>query len=118
MASDFLDFCPLAPSQFERIGWRSMPPCNGGSAKRPKDPPAQPAPVRADSAEGEQANITASRRQGLRKTINPANPLAPATALGSMGKLGAGGEGVMTNTYTPPAGSMVPKMTFQGGRRA
>ena len=72
----------------------------GGSAKRPKAPPPAPAPVRADSAEGEQAQIDASRRQGLRKTISPDNPLAPAPALGSLGKLGAGGEGVMVNTQT------------------
>lgn len=81
----------------------------GGSAKKPPKPAASPAPVRADSAAGEQAAITAGRREGLRKTINPDNPLAPKSALGSIGALGMGGEGVMLNTYTPPAGSMVPK---------
>lgn len=88
----------------------------GGSAKKPKAPPPAPAPVRADSAAGEQAAITAGRREGLRKTINPDNPLAPASSLGSIGKLGMGGEGVMTNTWTPPASSMKPKINFQGGR--
>jgi len=39
---------------------------------------------------------------GLRKTIDPDNPLAPKTALGTMGALGMGGEGVMVNTFTPP----------------
>lgn len=39
---------------------------------------------------------------GLRKTIDPDNPLAPKTALGAMGALGMGGEGVMVNTFTPP----------------
>ena len=73
----------------------------GGSAKKPSKPAPAPAPVRADSAEGEQAAITAGRRQGLRKTINPANPLAPATSLGSMGQLGMGGEGVMVNDVKP-----------------
>jgi len=81
----------------------------GGSAKKPKPPPPAPAPVRADSAAGEQAAITAGRREGLRKTINPDNPLAPASALGSVGKLGMGGEGVMLNTWTPPAAGMKPK---------
>jgi hypothetical protein len=71
----------------------------GGSAKRPKDPPPAPAPVRADSAEGEQAQVAASRRQGLRKTIDPDSPLAPSPALGSLGKLGVGAlEGEMVNT--------------------
>jgi hypothetical protein len=74
----------------------------GGSAKKPKPPPAAPAPVRADSAAGEQAAISSGRREGLRKTINPDNPLAPTSALGSIGALGYGGEGVMLNTYTPP----------------
>lgn len=87
----------------------------GGSAKKPKDPPAAPAPVRADSAAGEQAPIVAGRREGLRKTINPDNPLAPKSSLGSIGSLGMGGEGVMINTRT----STQPKytQTFQGGRR-
>ena len=75
----------------------------GGSAKKPPKPEPAPAPVRADSAEGEQAGVTANRRQGLRKTIDPANPLAPKSALGSIGALGMGGEGSMVNTYTPPA---------------
>ncbi len=71
----------------------------GGSAKKPKAPPPAPAPVRADSAEGEQAQVAASRRQGLRKTINPDSPLAPDVALGSLGKLGVGAlEGTMVNT--------------------
>lgn len=73
----------------------------GGKAKSPTPPPAQPAPVRADSAAGEQAYASASRRQGLRSTINPANPLAPQSALGAMGKLGAGGDGVMINNAKP-----------------
>lgn len=46
--------------------------------------------------------MTAARRMGLQKTINPANPLAPKSALGSIGALGMGGEGVMVNTYTAP----------------
>lgn len=70
----------------------------GGSAKKPPAPAPAPAPVRADSADGEQANLSANRRQGLRKTIDPSNPLAPKTALGSIGALGFGGEGVMLNT--------------------
>jgi hypothetical protein len=74
----------------------------GGSAKKPPKPAPSPAPVRADSAEGEQAAVASGRREGLRKTINPANPLAPASALGTIGKLGSGGEGVMVNTFTPP----------------
>lgn len=81
---------------------RIMEVIMGGSAKKPKSPPPAPAPVRADSAEGEQANVTASRRQGLRKTIEPDNPLAPKTALGTLGALGMGGEGVMLNTAQPP----------------
>jgi hypothetical protein len=90
----------------------------GGSAKKPKAPPPAPAPVRADSAAGEQAAITAGRREGLRKTINPDNPLAPKSALGSIGALGGGGEGAMVNTYTPPSMGMKPKINFQGGRSA
>ena len=73
----------------------------GGSASKPKPPPPAPAPVRADSAAGEQAPVAAGRRQGLRKTINP-DPLAPEPALGSIGKLGQGGEGVMVNTAQQP----------------
>jgi hypothetical protein len=70
----------------------------GGSASKPKPPPPAPAPVRADSAAGEQAPVSAARRQGLRKTIEPDNPLAPS-ALGTLGRLGVGGmEGVMVNT--------------------
>jgi hypothetical protein len=61
-----------------------------------------PAPVRADSADGEQASTAAYRRMGLDKTINPMNPLAPKTALGSIGALGSGGEGVMINTRPKP----------------
>lgn len=75
----------------------------GGSAKKPKAPPPAPAPVRADSAAGEQANTVAARWQGLRKTIEPDNPLAPKITLGSVGQLGMGGEGVMVNTMAPIA---------------
>lgn len=74
----------------------------GGKPKAPKPPPPPPAPVRADSATGEQAYSSADRRNGLRKTINPADPLAPKSALGSMGALGMGGEGVMVNNAPPP----------------
>ena len=74
----------------------------GGKPKAPKLPPPPPAPVRADSATGEQAYSSADRRDGLRKTINPADPLAPTSALGSFGKLGMGGEGVMVNNAPPP----------------
>ena len=74
----------------------------GGSPKKPTPPPPPPAPVRADSAAGEQAYSSAARRDGLRKTINPADPLAPTNALGSFGKLGMGGEGVMVNNAPPP----------------
>lgn len=100
--ADVLDLLIPSPAQFGRIGWRSEPPCNGGSAKKPPKPEPAPAPVRADSAAGEQAAVSASRREGLRKTIDPANPLAPKSALGTLGSLGMGGEGVMVNTYTPP----------------
>lgn len=74
----------------------------GGSAKKPKAPPPAPAPVRADSNAGEQAQVAASRREGLRKTINPDKPLGESTALGTIGKLGQGGEGVMVNTVAAP----------------
>lgn len=74
----------------------------GGSPKKPSPPPPSPAPVRADSAAGEQAYSSANRRNGLRKTINPADPLAPTSALGNMGALGMGGEGVMVNNAPPP----------------
>ena len=74
----------------------------GGSPKKPTPPPPPPAPVRADSAAGEQAYSSATRRDGLRKTINPADPLAPKNALGSFGKLGMGGEGEMINNAPPP----------------
>ena len=70
----------------------------GSKPDKPKSPPPSPAPVRADTAAGEQAFIGANRRQGLQKTINAVNPLAASTALGSMGSLGTGGEGVMINT--------------------
>jgi hypothetical protein len=70
----------------------------GGKPKAPKPPPPPPAPVRADNEAGEQAYTSAARRDGLRKTINPADPLAPMSALGSMGALGMGGEGAMVNT--------------------
>ena len=100
--ADVLDLLIPSPAQFGRIGWRSEPPCNGGGAKKPPKPEPAPAPVRADSAAGEQAAVSASRREGLRKTIDPANPLAPKSALGTLGSLGMGGEGVMVNTYTPP----------------
>lgn len=79
----------------------------GGKASRPKSPPPAPAPVRADSNAGEQANTVAARRQGLRKTIEPDNPLAPKTNLGTIGQLGMGGEGVMVNTM--PAIAPKPK---------
>jgi len=81
----------------------------GGKAKAPTPPPAQPAPVRADSAAGEQAYTAASRRQGLRSTVNPSNPLAPSSALGAMGKLGVGGEGVMINNAKTAVAK--PKLT-------
>jgi hypothetical protein len=103
--ADVFDLVIPHPALFGRIGWRSEPPCNGGSAKKPPKPAPSPAPVRADSAAGEQAAVSAGRREGLRKTIDPANPLAPKSALGSIGALGSGGEGVMTNTY------VVPKVT-------
>jgi hypothetical protein len=74
----------------------------GGKPKAPPAPPPAPAPVRADSAMGEQAYSSAARRDGLRKTVNPTDPLAPTTALGSFGKLGMGGEGVMVNNAPPP----------------
>ena len=100
--ADVFDLFIPAPAILGRVGWRSDPPCNGGGgASKPSPPPPSPAPVRADSAAGEQAAITAGRRDGLRKTINPDNPLAPTSALGSIGKLGMGGEGVMMNTYIP-----------------
>ena len=75
----------------------------GGKAKAPPPPPPMPAPVRADSAQGEQAYSAASNRMGLRKTIDPVNPLAPKTALGAAGALGSGDvqSGVMINTSKP-----------------
>ena len=100
--ADVFDLLIQAPAFYERIGWQSLPPCNGGSPKAPKPPPPPPAPVRADSATGEQAYSSADRRNGLRKTINPADPLAPKSALCSMGALGMGGEGVMLNNAPPP----------------
>jgi len=100
--ADVFDLLIPEPALYGRIGWRSEPPCNGGSAKKTDKPAPSPAPVRADSAAGEQAPIAAGRRMGLRKTIDPDNPLAPKTALGTMGALGMGGEGVMVNTFTPP----------------
>ena len=100
--ADVFDLLIPSPSQFGRIGWRSEPPCNGGSAKKPPKPEPAPAHVRADSAAaGEQAAVSASRRAGLRSTITPSNPLAPNSSLGSIG-LGMGGEGAMVNTYVPP----------------
>ena len=114
--ADVLDFLIPSPAQFGRIGWRSEPPCNGGSAKKPPKPEPAPAPVRADSAAGEQAAVSANRREGLRKTIDPANPLAPKTALGTLGRLGMGGEGVMMNTYTPPATNWKPISGTKGMR--
>jgi len=50
---------------------------------------------------------------GLQKTINPDNPLAPKTALGSMGALGTGNvqSGIMTNTVAP-----IVKPTTYAGR--
>jgi hypothetical protein len=83
----------------------------GGKPKAPKPPPPPPAPVRADSAAGEQAYSSAARRDGLRKTINPADPLAPKNALGSMGALGMGGEGEMINNAPPEP----PKRKGGGG---
>jgi len=75
----------------------------GGKAKAPPPPPPMAAPVRADSAQGEQAYSAASNRMGLRKTIDPVNPLAPKTALGAAGALGSGDvqSGVMVNTSKP-----------------
>jgi len=100
--ADIHDLITPWPALLPAPGLRLNPPCNGGSAKRPKAPPPAPAPVRADSAEGEQASVAASRRQGLRKTIDPTSPLAPEPALGSLGKLGVGGlEGTMVNTGQP-----------------
>lgn len=92
----------------------------GGSAKKPKAPPPAPAPVRADSNAGEQAQVAASRREGLKKTINPDNPLAPEPALGTIGKLGQGGEGVMTNTVAaaPTGIGMFPKLKGKFARNA
>jgi hypothetical protein len=75
----------------------------GGKAKAPPPPPPMAAPVRADSGQGEQAYSAASNRMGLRKTIDPVNPLAPKTALGAAGALGGGDVqgGVMINTVVP-----------------
>lgn len=94
----------------------------GGSPSKPKTQPIpkSPAPVRADSAAGEQAYVSAGRRQGLRSTINPANPLAPQSALGAMGKLGNGGEGLMINNAKPkPKPIVKPKLAgwVAGGLR-
>ncbi len=106
--ADVFDLVISSPALLGRIGWRSEPPCNGGSASKPPKPAPSPAPVRADSAAGEQAAVTAGRRDGLRKTINPDNPLAPKSTLGSIGKLGMGGEGIMVNTFTPPVAKPKP----------
>lgn len=89
----------------------------GGKPKAPKVQPVpkSPAPVRADSAAGEQAYVSAGRRQGLQSTINPANPLAPSSALGAMGKLGLGGDGVMVNNAKKPkpvTASAAPTLPF------
>lgn len=107
--ADVFDLLTPEPAVYSRIGWRCLPPCNGGKPKAPTPPPASPAPVRADSAVGEQAYITASRRQGLASTRNPANPLAPSSALGAMSKLGMGGEGTMVNDTKAAIGK--PKLT-------
>jgi hypothetical protein len=50
---------------------------------------------------------------GLKKTINPDNPLAPKTALGALGTLGSGNvsAGVMTNTVAPAK----PVYNYRGG---
>lgn len=108
--ADVFDLLTPEPAVYSRIGWRCLPPCNGGKAKAPTPPPASPAPVRADSAAGEQAYTSASRRQGLQSTRNPANPLAPQSALGAMGKLGQGGDGVMVNN----AKSIISKPKLPG----
>ncbi|CAB4135876.1 hypothetical protein UFOVP301_14 [uncultured Caudovirales phage] len=82
----------------------------GGKAKKPDPPPPMAAPVRADSGQGEQAYSAASNRMGLRKTIDPVNPLAPKTALGAAGALGSGNvqSGVMVNTVAPrPNGNTI-----------
>lgn len=106
--ADIHDLLTPWPALFPAPGLRLNPPCNGGGAKKPKAPQPAPAPVRADSAEGEQAQVAASRRQGVRKTIDPNSPLAPEPALGSLGKLGVGGlEGTMTNTSQQPAQTTV-----------
>lgn len=108
--ADIHDLLTPWPALLPAPGLRLNPPCNGGGASKPKAPPPAPAPVRADSADGEQAQVAASRRQGLRKTIDPNSPLAPEPALGSLGKLGVGGlEGVMINT-----GNTAPQPTVMG----
>jgi len=85
----------------------------GGKPKeqKPQPVPRGPAPVRADAMDGSQAYTAANRRQGLRSTMNPANPLAPSTALGAMGRLGVGGEGVMVNDAKRPK----PAIPARGG---
>lgn len=72
----------------------------GGKAKAPPAPPAAPAPVRADAAQGEQALIAAGRRKGLASTRSP-NALGAQTALGSAAGLGA---------VAPPAMQPAPVM--------
>lgn len=118
--ADIHDLLTPWPALLPAPGLRLNPPCNGGKASKPKAPPPAPAPVRADSNAGEQAQVAASRREGLRKTINPDNPLAPAPALGTIGKLGQGGEGIMVNTVsTAPTGiGMFPKLKGKLARNA
>lgn len=111
--ADVFDLLTPEPAVYSRIGWRCLPPCNGGKPKAPTPPPASPAPVRADSAVGEQAYVTASRRQGLASTRNPANPLAPSSALGAMSKLGSGGEGVMINNAKPRSTGNLAEQMFR-----
>lgn len=89
----------------------------GSKPDKPKSPPPSPAPVRADTAAGEQAFIGANRRQGLQKTINPVNPLAPSTALGSIGSLGTGSEGVMINNGRPPLPRPKNNKSGDGGNK-
>jgi hypothetical protein len=113
--ADVFDLLTQEPALYGRIGWQSHPPCNGGSPSKPPTPPPSAAPVRADSAQGEQASAGARNRFGLKKTINPANPLAPKTALGAMGALGSGnvGSGVMVNTVSPSAPKPTTLQTVQ-----
>ena len=68
MNKDSLDFWYPSPAMLSFIDNRPL--CNGGgSPSAPPPPPAQPAPYRADTSQGTQANNIAALRQGLRKTI-------------------------------------------------